>query len=90
MTPAQLAVERDALLQGGRTPEEVEAMQLLSDPETLRLLRAWGDNDDAQPAYDHACARCVGEGGVVTWAPSGWLCLWHRARLTLSQSGETP
>lgn len=27
MTPEQLAVERDALLQGGRTLEEVEAMQ---------------------------------------------------------------
>jgi len=27
VTPAQLAVERDALLQGGRTLEEVEAMQ---------------------------------------------------------------
>lgn len=27
MTPAELAVERDALLQGGRTLEEVEAMQ---------------------------------------------------------------
>ena len=84
MTPEQLAVERDALLTGGRTLEEVEAMQMLSDPEWVRLLRLWGDNDEAQPAYDHACPKCVGPGGVVTWAKGGWLCLWHRARLTLS------
>ena len=38
MTPEQLAVERDALLQGGRTLEEVEAMQMLSNPEWVRLL----------------------------------------------------
>lgn len=36
MTPAQLAVERDALLQGGRTLEEVERMQvLLEHPTTV-------------------------------------------------------
>lgn len=88
MTPAQLAVERDALLSGGRTLEEVEAMQALSDPEWVRLLRLWGDNDEAQPAYDHACARCVGVGGSMVRL--GWLCLWHRARLTLAPQGETP
>lgn len=32
MTPAQLAVERDALLQGGRTLEEVERMQAATHP----------------------------------------------------------
>ena len=36
MTPAQLAVERDALLQGGRTLEEVKAMQF--GPELLDAL----------------------------------------------------
>lgn len=32
MTPEQLAVERDALLQGGRTLEEVERMQATAHP----------------------------------------------------------
>ena len=36
MTPEQLAVERDALLTGGRTLEEVEAMQF--GPELLDAL----------------------------------------------------
>lgn len=38
MTPAELAVERDRLLEGGRTPEEAEAMQALSDPEAERAV----------------------------------------------------
>ena len=38
---------------------------MLEEVEAMRLLRLWGDNDDAQPAYDHACPKCVGPGGVV-------------------------
>lgn len=79
MTPAQLAVEADALLQGGRTPEEVATMQLLSDPEWVRLLRSWGEGSDTQPWTDHACAKCVPVVSAV-WGRTDWLCLWHRAR----------
>lgn len=32
MTPTQLLVERDRLLEGGRSPEEVERMQRGADP----------------------------------------------------------
>lgn len=36
MTPDQLAVERDRLLEGGRTPEQVRAMQ--AGPQLLDAL----------------------------------------------------
>ena len=38
MTPDQLAVEADALLAGGRTPEEVARMQWLVTPEAESVL----------------------------------------------------
>lgn len=41
MTPEQLAVERDALLEGGRTLEEAEAMQWAAEHmPSLVTLRA--------------------------------------------------
>lgn len=75
MTPAQLAVERDALLSGGRTLEEVERMQ--SSHELLTALRvvAWEygrDMDLDAPGIfwltDHAL-RLAGHGGV--WVARG-------------------
>lgn len=40
MTPAELAVERDRLLEGGRTPEEVARMQWVVSPRAEDDL--WG------------------------------------------------
>jgi len=40
VTPEQLAVERDALLEGGRTLEEVEAMQRRADDPAVLHLEA--------------------------------------------------
>lgn len=82
MTPAELAVERDRLLEGGRTLEEVEAMQTLSDPEWLRLLKLWAEKSN-RPATDHACVECLLSGRLPLdhpWQAKNWRCLWHRAR----------
>jgi len=66
VTPDQLAVERDALLQGGRTLEEVEAMQwvvsLGAEAETwnrlYRFCHAWRKATDGyDPCGDITAAR---------------------------------
>lgn len=84
MTPAQLAVEADALLAGGRTPEEVARMQRWSgESEFERLLIAWVEHLPP-PFLDHACVECVGAQSAGEWGSTGWRCLWHRARVLRS------
>jgi len=78
VTPAELAVERDWLLEHGRTVEEVEAMQRNADGETERLLEWWAEYED-RPWTDHACAECLRGFAEQPLVAPGWRCLWHRA-----------
>ena len=61
MTPAELAVERDRLLEGGRTLEEVEAMQLVAGstfdgPWRQPVAPASEDAEGAQIQGGRRCA----------------------------------
>lgn len=80
MTPDELSIERDWLLEHGRSVEEAEAMQ--AAPAAFTALRAlsreyeWARINYRVTNVDHACRECVPHSNMLI---PGFQCARHLA-----------
>lgn len=93
MDALDLARERDALLQLGRTVEEVDRMQRHADVDVFDALKRLskllertleGDGIHSTFIRDHACRVCMADFMEKHLVRPDWLCARHHALKLIS------